>query len=118
MRRARAVDGSTRARTAPLHRVKELLATSTRSVDTRFDPDDFMDLTWCRRDRPPGIKVFKHVVTRQYLYLDNSGRAYRYVVDRPGEPGGQYRQHATLSDAIDDLELSAPCLRTRGEPHR
>ena len=96
-----------RARIAPLQQVAKALATSTRLVDARFDPDDFMDLSWCRQDRPPGIKVFKHVLTRQYLYLDEGGRAYRYVVDRPGDLGGRYRPHARLSDAIDNLQLAA-----------
>ena len=97
------------ARVAPLLAVAQLLASSPRSVDACFDPDDFMDLSWCRRDRPPGMRIFKHVRTRRYLNLDAGGRAYRYVPPRPDHPdrAGFYRLHQTLGDAIDHLELSS-----------
>ena len=108
-------DGTlTRARLVPLYKVARRLATSPRPADACFDPDDFMDLSWCRSDRPATISVFKHIRTRRYLYLDATGRAYRYLPPSPGGAArpGAYVLHATLAEAIDALELSTVAARS------
>jgi hypothetical protein len=93
-------------RFAPLRLVAGRLRTSDVPGDAWFDPDDFMLVSWAMPDCPAHIKVFKHVHTRRYLYLDGDGTPYRLDDD------GSYVRHATLRDAIDALELwELPWLR-------
>ena len=96
-----------RAMWAPLVRVSETLAASTRVDDSFFDIDDFMHMSWCREDRPEGLMLYKHIDTRHYLNLDTLGTAYAYFPPRTNDPSdhGTYRPHATLRDGIDRLEL-------------
>jgi hypothetical protein len=86
-------------RFAPLRLVAARLRASDVPADARFDPDDFMLLSWAMPDCPAHIKAFKHVDTRRYLYLDVDGAPYRLDDD------GSYVRHASLRDAIDALGL-------------
>ena len=110
-----------RAMWAPLVRVSEALASSTRIDDSFFDIDDFMHMSWCREDRPEGLMLYKHIDTRHYLNLDTLGTAYAYFPPRTNDPSdhGTYRPHATLRDGIDRLGLwELPWMRTELEAHR
>jgi hypothetical protein len=105
-------------RFTPLRLVAERLATSTVPADAFFDPDDFMLVTWCRRDRAPGVDVFTHVDTRRSLNLDPDGVPYRHVPE--AAPGaGRYERHRTLRAAVDALGLwELPWLRPDLATHR
>lgn len=65
--------------------------------------------TVCRLGKPLAIHLYKHRDTRRYLNLDDGGHAYAYRGPNAGDDdfvsGGRYRRHATLIDAITNLDL-------------
>lgn len=92
----------------PLFSVHRALEHSTFLADRFFEPRDFLHRGKVLRSSRPDIFLFQHFYTRRYINLDAAGHAYRYLWARPGSrPGylGQYRPHANLRDAVDQLGL-------------
>jgi len=97
-----------------LERVADLLANRNHHLN----PGDFM---YMGADLEPGrtIHLYKHIDTRRYLNLDDSGHAYRYLaaprqtLDRPG----RYQLWPSLDASIDHLQLDWVSISENGRPH-
>ncbi|MDZ7678224.1 MAG: hypothetical protein U5K29_06710 [Acidimicrobiales bacterium] len=102
----------------PLERVA-LLARKSPDLPS-FHPGEFMYMLRLSAPRRRHIHLYKHYDTRRYLNLDDGGHAYEYcgwTPDQGDRSGGMYRQHRSLADAIDRLdlwlfELERPMLRS------
>jgi hypothetical protein len=92
---------------APLAAVSRLARESPELPS--FHEAEFMYMGCVRHDRTGvAIHLYKHRDTRRYINLDDAGHAYAYCpTPLDGrEPGGMYRRHRSLADALDAVELS------------
>jgi hypothetical protein len=88
----------------PLHMVERAIA--GQAFAKYFVVDDFMCMGMLHRRGRPNLILNKHRLTRRYLNLDAEGHAYRFLPPRPeSSSNGQYRPHADLVTAIDNLRL-------------
>jgi hypothetical protein len=88
----------------PLHMVEA--ASAGHAFAKYFVVDHFMCMGMIHRQGRPNLILNKHILTRRYLNLDAAGHAYRYLPPPPGSSSnGQYRPHADLVTAIDNLRL-------------
>lgn len=96
----------------PLHEVSDDIRQKFRF----FDPDDFMMVGRIERNPRPSIVLHKHVLTRRYLNLDDSGQAYRWIMPKDPHHGGsgRYVKHACLDDAVRREEGAPPWPSARG----
>ena len=81
---------------AALARFADLATRSGLSVSA----DDFMWMGAAEFNDGRTVHSYKHVDTRRYLHLDESGHAYQY---RPRADGGHYVAHSEPRRAIDAL---------------
>ncbi|MFN3256281.1 MAG: hypothetical protein ACE37B_11335 [Ilumatobacter sp.] len=63
-----------------------------------IEPADFMWMSEVLLSTGVVIQMYKHIMTRRYMYLGDDGRAY-------WASGGCYVQHDRLGDAVEGLEL-------------
>jgi hypothetical protein len=100
-------------RFAPLRLVAATLRASAVPADAFFDPDDFMLVSWCGGDRPPGVNVFRHVDTRGVIGVDGNGVPFRR------DPDDGWKRCTTFREAVDALGLwELPWLRPDLAAHR
>jgi hypothetical protein len=103
--------------TAPLEIVAEAIRARWRY--RFFDLDDFMIMCRLRRGRRRDLLLYKHVYTRRYLNLDDSGAAYRFVPTPRGPGIGRYLPQRDLDRALDQLGLwELPWMKPALEAHR
>jgi hypothetical protein len=85
-----------------------------------FDTGDFMIMCKLTRGPRPTLVLYKHVYTRRYLNLDDSGRTYRYCAPISNSTrSGRYLAHRDLQTAVEDLQLwELPWMKPGLEEYR
>ena len=81
---------------APLERFANLATRSGHTVCA----DDFMWMGAAEFNDGRTVHSYKHIDTRRYLHLDDSGHAYRYLTRAEG---GRYETWPEPRQAIDAL---------------
>lgn len=84
--------------TEPNWEALEMFVTQEDAVAAAIEPSDFMWMAEVLLSTGVVIQLYKHNVTRRYLYLGDDGHAY-------WASGGCYLRHACLSDAVAGLEF-------------
>ena len=84
--------------TEPNWEALETFVTEHDLVAAVLEPSDFMWMAEVLLSTGVVIQLYKHTMTRRYLYLGDDGHAY-------WASGGCYLRHACLSDAVAGLEL-------------
>jgi hypothetical protein len=103
--------------TAPLETVAE--AVRERWRYRFFDCADFMIMCRVRRRPRPDLVLYKHIYTRRYLNLDDTGAAYRFVATSGGPGLGRYLPQPDLDRALDQLRLwELPWMKPSLAGHR
>jgi hypothetical protein len=108
--------------TTPLEMVhRALLGSAHMLSDEFFTPSDFMIMSRIVRTGRPDIQLYKHIYTRRYINVDQSGHTYRYLPPRDlsSKRSGSYRPHRSLRKAVEDLRLwELPWMKPGLESHR
>jgi hypothetical protein len=102
---------------APLEAVARLIEGNPRF--RFFDLGDFMVMARLVQPPMPTLLIYKHRITRRYLRLDESGRAYANIASPPDSHGSPDVRARDLARALDEIELwTLPWMKPDLEAHR